>query len=122
MDRVFFIIGSIAGLLGVALGAIGAHALEGRLTPDRLDTFELAARYQLYHALALLAVGLAATRWTSGALTAAGWLFTLGILLFSGSLYLLALGGPRPVAFITPLGGLSFLAGWALLAYAAWRG
>ncbi len=122
MDRIFFVLGSLFGLLGVAAGAMGAHALERRLTPDRLDTFELAARYQLYHALALLAVAWAASRWPAGAAAPAGWFMTSGILLFSGSLYALALGGPRWVAFITPFGGVAFLIGWALLAWTAWRG
>lgn len=122
MERALFLLGSLFGLLGVAAGAIGAHALEARLTPDRLDTFELAARYQLYHALALLAAAWAATRWPGTAAGAAGWFFVSGILLFSGSLYALALGAPRWTAFITPFGGVAFLIGWALLARTAWRG
>ena len=112
MERTHFFLGALFGLLGVAMGAMGAHALEARLTPDRLDTFELAARYQLYHALALLATAWATTRWPGGAAHLAGWFFVAGILLFSGSLYVLALGGPRWVAFITPFGGVSFLIGW----------
>ncbi len=122
MERVFFILGSLFGFLGVALGAMGAHALEARLTPDRLDTYELAARYQLYHALALLAAAWACTRWPGTATSLAGWFFTSGILLFSGSLYALSLGAPRWMAFITPFGGVSFLIGWALLGWSALRG
>lgn len=122
MERTHFFLGALFGLLGVAMGAMGAHALEARLTPDRLDTFELAARYQLYHALALLATAWATTRWSGGAAHLAGWFFVAGILLFSGSLYVLALGGPRWAAFITPFGGVSFLIGWALLAWTALRG
>lgn len=122
MERIFFFLGSLFGFLGVALGAMGAHALEARLTSDRLDTYELAARYQLYHALALLAAAWAYTRWPGAATSLAGWFFTSGILLFSGSLYALALGAPRWVAFITPFGGVSFLIGWALLGWSALRG
>ncbi|NLE88281.1 MAG: DUF423 domain-containing protein [Myxococcales bacterium] len=122
MDRVFFALGSVAGLLGVALGALGAHALEGRIAPERLETYELAARYQLYHALALLAAAWAASRWPGGASSTAGWFFVAGILLFSGSLYGLALGAPRWTAFITPFGGVSFMIGWLLLFWAAVRG
>ncbi|HEX6940415.1 MAG TPA: DUF423 domain-containing protein [Longimicrobiales bacterium] len=121
MERIFVILGSLFGLLGVAAGALGAHALEARLAPERLDTFELAARYQLYHALALLAVAWATTRWPGATTATAGWFFTSGILLFSGSLYALALGGPRWVAFVTPFGGVAFLIGWALLGWAALR-
>ena len=82
--------------------------------------FETGARYQMYHALALLGVGLAAGRWPGGAVTAAGWLFVAGTVLFAGSLYLLALTGTRWLGAVTPLGGVAFLAGWAALAWAAW--
>ncbi len=122
MDRTYFLLGSLFGLIGVAAGALGAHALEPRLAPGRIDTYELAARYQLYHALALLATAWAAARWPSSTANIAGGFFVVGILLFSGSLYALALGSPRWTAFITPFGGVSFLIGWALLAWAAWRG
>lgn len=122
MDRVFFALGSIAGFLGVALGAMGAHALEGRIAPERLETYELAARYQVYHALALLAAAWAASRWPGAASATAGWFLVAGIVLFSGSLYSLSLGAPRWVAFITPFGGVSFMIGWLLLAWAAIKG
>lgn len=122
MDRLFFSLGALLGLIGVAAGAIGTHALEGRIPTERLETFELAARYQIYHALALLAVAWATTRWPGATAAAAGWSLVLGTLLFSGSLYGLSLGAPRWFAFVTPFGGLSFLIGWALLAWAAWRG
>ena len=96
MDRVFFIIGSIAAGLAVALGAFGAHALKARLSPELLQTFETGVRYHLYHALALFAVAFALTQWeTSSWPVAAGWLFVIGIILFSGSLYLLAITGVR---------------------------
>lgn len=119
MDRLFFALGAASGLIGVAAGAFGAHGLEGRLPADRLDVYETAARYQIYHALALLAVAWASTRWPGAAATAAGWLFVAGTLLFSGSLYALSLTGTRWLGAITPFGGLAFLAGWACLIWAA---
>jgi uncharacterized membrane protein YgdD (TMEM256/DUF423 family) len=119
MDRTFFLLGALFAFLGVALGAFGAHALQARLSPERLVTFETGVRYQMYHAFALLAAAWAAARWPGGATTAAGSLFALGILLFSGSLYALAFGAPRGLGAITPFGGLSFLAGWLLLIGAA---
>ncbi len=97
--------------LAVALGAFGAHALKTRLTPDMLAIFETGVRYQVYHALALLL--LAAVRGPSKA----GWCFTAGIVLFSGSLYLLALTGVRKWGAVTPIGGLLFLAGWLILMF-----
>jgi uncharacterized membrane protein YgdD (TMEM256/DUF423 family) len=115
MDRLFFALGAAFGFIGVALGAMGAHALAPRLTPERLQTFELAARYQLYHALVLLGTAWATIRWPGTTAIVAGWFFVAGILLFSGSLYVLSLGGPRWFAFVTPFGGVSFLIGWALL-------
>lgn len=115
MDRLWFLIGSSYTLLGVAAGAFGAHILKSRLSPEYLDVFETAARYQVYHGLALLAVSYAAYRWSGWPTTAAGWLFTVGVLLFSGSLYLLSLSGVRWLGAVTPLGGACFLAGWVLL-------
>jgi len=122
MDRLFFILGSASGLLGVAAGAFGAHGLRDRLTPEMLAVWETAARYQLYHALALLAVAWAVTRWPNGATTAAGWLFVVGTLVFSGSLYALSLSGIRWLGAITPIGGVAFIAGWACLIWAVYRG
>lgn len=122
MERTFVVIGALCGLLGVAAGAFGAHSLRERLSPDLLAVFETGARYQMYHALALLAVAWAATRWPNGWLVASGWLFVAGIVIFSGSLYLLSLTGLRWLGAITPLGGVAFIAGWACLALAAWRG
>ena len=119
MTRRFFLLGTLFALLAVAAGAFGAHALRDRLTPDLLAVFETAARYQMYHALALLAVAMAAPRVPAGGWTAAGWLFTAGIAVFCGSLYLLAFTGTRWLGAITPLGGLCFLAGWIALALAA---
>ena len=122
MDRTFFALGALFAGLAVAAGAFGAHGLRGRLDADMLAIFETAARYQMYHALALLAVAWAVVRWPDGAAAAAGWCFVAGIAVFCGSLYALALSGVRVLGAITPLGGVAFLAGWALLARTAWRG
>jgi uncharacterized membrane protein YgdD (TMEM256/DUF423 family) len=122
MDRTFALLGALLAFLAVAAGAFGAHPLRGRLTPELLDTFETAARYQMYHALGLLAAAWVGVRWASAASTAAGWLFVAGIVLFSGSLYLLSFSGVRWLGAVTPLGGLAFLAGWLALAWAVWRG
>ncbi|HEY9506184.1 MAG TPA: DUF423 domain-containing protein [Gemmatimonadales bacterium] len=115
MDRLFFALGSVSALVAVAAGAFGAHGLRARLTPDLLAVFETGARYQMYHALALLAVGWALTRWPGPWPVRAGWLFVAGTVLFSGSLYVLALTGARWLGAITPLGGVAFLAGWTCL-------
>ena len=122
MDRVFFALGALSAGVAVAAGAFGAHGLKARVSPEMLAVFETGARYQMYHALGLLAVGWAATRWPAAGVGAAGWFFVAGTLLFSGSLYLLALGGPRWLGPVTPLGGLCFLAGWAVLAWRVLRG
>jgi uncharacterized membrane protein YgdD (TMEM256/DUF423 family) len=121
MDRLFFGLGAASAFISVAAGAFGAHALRQRLEPDLLAVFETGARYQMYHALALLAVAWAATRWPGTLVTWAGWLFVLGTVLFSGSLYVLALSGIRWLGAITPLGGLAFLAGWLCLVLGAAR-
>jgi len=122
MERIFFTFGALSGLVAVAAGAFGAHALRDRLSADMLATFETGARYQMYHALALLLVAWAITRWPGPLTTTAGWLFVIGTLIFSGSLYLLSLTGLRWLGAITPLGGVAFIGGWLLLAVAAWRG
>ncbi len=111
--------GAIAAGIGVALGAFGAHGLKTRVAPDLLAVFETGVRYHMYHALALLAVAWASSRSGSPLVGAAGWAFLLGILLFSGSLYLLVFTGTRWLGAITPLGGLAFLVGWGLLAVGA---
>ncbi len=121
MDRLFFALGSLSALTGVALGAFAAHGLKSRLTPEMLATFEVGVRYQLFHALALLAVGWAQTRWPGALTTASGWLFVAGTLLFSGSLYALSLTGEKWLGAVTPAGGLAFLAGWLCLAWGAWK-
>jgi len=119
MQGAFLRIGAAFGLIGVAAGAFGAHALRGRLTPADLAIFETAVRYQMIHALALLAVGIAAARWPERGWTLAAWAFTAGVLVFSGTLYLLALTGIGWLGAITPIGGLCLMAGWALVIRAA---
>ena len=119
MDKNFLLIGSVAAFLAVALGAFGAHGLRTRLSPDMLAVFETGVRYHMYHALALLATALVMGRMGGWLVVCAGWSFTAGIVLFSGSLYLLALTGVTILGAITPIGGLAFLIGWACLAIAA---
>jgi uncharacterized membrane protein YgdD (TMEM256/DUF423 family) len=121
VDRFFATLGSVSALIAVAAGAFGAHALRARLAPDLLAVFETGARYQMYHALGLLGVAWIASRAPSPLAAWAGWLFLLGTVLFSGSLYALALSGIRIFGAITPLGGLAFMAGWVCLALAARR-
>ncbi|MGE5927001.1 MAG: DUF423 domain-containing protein [Gemmatimonadota bacterium] len=115
-ERTFFRLGALSAAVAVAAGAFAAHALRARLTPDLLQVFETGARYQMYHALGLLAVAWAAARSDAAGPRSAGWLFVLGTLLFSGSLYLLALTGTRWLGAITPLGGVAWIAGWCILA------
>lgn len=116
MNKTWLLLAAVLGFSGVAAGAFGAHALRARLEPRDLEIFETAVRYQLIHALALgMVAGLAGHRTTS-ALSGAGWAWTFGVLVFSGSLYALVLTQTRWFGAITPLGGLALLAGWALLA------
>ena len=120
MDRLFFVLGSASAGIAVALGAFGAHALKARLSPEMLAVYETGVRYQMAHALALLAVAWACTRWPgSAAITASGWLFVAGTVLFSGSLYALSLTGVRGLGAVTPIGGVAWLVGWGCLAWAA---
>lgn len=112
----FGVMGAISAFLGVAAGAFGAHALRGRLSPDLLQAFETAARYQLIHALALVALAITLKLAPSRATRAAGWLFVAGTVLFSGSLYALALSGVRMLGAITPFGGMCLLTGWLAFA------
>ena len=107
--------------LGVMLGAFGAHALRDRLSAHLLGVFETGVRYHLIHALGLLAVAWAASRWPGPYITAAGWLFVAGITIFSGSLYVLAISGIRWLGAITPIGGVCLIVGWGLLAVGALR-
>lgn len=115
------VLGCIIAGLGVAAGAFGTHALDGRISVDLLVVYGTAARYQMVHGLALLFVGLAAMHWPDRRWDVAGWLFTSGIIVFAGSLYMLALTGARWLGAITPIGGACFLTGWAVAAYAASR-
>lgn len=120
MSRPFVLLAALLGLTGVALGAFAAHGLRARLSPEHLAVFQTGVLYQLIHALALLGVGALALHWRSWLLGAAGALFVAGILLFSGSLYLLILSSLK-LGLVTPLGGLCLMLGWLCLALAAWR-
>lgn len=120
IDRVMASAGAASGLIAVAAGAFGAHALKARLAPEMLVVFETGVRYQMFHALALLAVAWAATRWPGRWVTSSGACFIAGTILFSGSLYALAFSGMRGLGAITPIGGVLFLAGWLLLVVAPW--
>ena len=122
MNRRWAAIGAVSAGLAVAAGAFGAHALKARLGVDALAVWETAARYQMYHALALLAVAAAAPAWRGRAVRLAGGLFVVGTLLFCGSLYALALSGLRALGAVAPLGGAALIAGWICLAWAAVRG
>lgn len=116
------LIGAIYGGLGVVLGAFGAHALKARLEPSMLATWDTAVLYQLVHGLALLLVALIARTSNLPGLSLAMWSFAVGVLLFSGSLYVLALGGPRWLGPVTPLGGAAFIVGWIAIVVAVVRG
>jgi uncharacterized membrane protein YgdD (TMEM256/DUF423 family) len=122
MASIWFTCGALAGAVGVALGAFGAHGLKSRVSADMLAVFETGVRYQMYHSLALLAVGWAASRWPGPWSNASGWLFLAGILIFCGSLYVMTFTGARWLGAITPLGGVAFILGWTTLAIAAMRG
>lgn len=116
---VLIIVAACSGFAAVALGAFGAHGLKGMLAPYLMDVFQTGVQYQFYHTLALLMTGLWQHHAPQRALSIAGGAFTLGIILFSGSLYVLALSGTHWLGAITPLGGLAFLVGWAALVAAA---
>ena len=113
--------GALNGALAVIAGAFGAHALKARLTPELLATWHTGSDYHMYHALALVLAGIVAGAQPTSQLNAAGVALLVGIVLFSGSLYLLALTGTKWLGAITPLGGTAFIAGWLLLAHAAWK-
>ncbi|TPG81466.1 DUF423 domain-containing protein [Pseudomonas arsenicoxydans] len=121
MLRGFLMLAAFFGFTGVALGAFAAHGLKNRLTPEYLAIFHTGVTYQLVHTLALLGVALLATQISGRLITWAGASFALGILLFSGSLYLLTLTGVSKLGIVTPFGGLAFLIGWICLGLAAWR-
>jgi uncharacterized membrane protein YgdD (TMEM256/DUF423 family) len=115
------LIGSVSAFLGVAMGAFGAHALSESLDPKSLAIYQTAAQYQMYHSLALVGLGIWSAQHPASSSAPAGWAFTLGIVLFSGSLYALALSGIKIFGAITPLGGLGFLIGWIVFAFLAWK-
>ena len=121
MLRGFLMLAAFFGFTGVALGAFAAHGLKNRLTPEYLAIFHTGVTYQLVHTLALLGIGLLATQVQGRLITWAGASFAIGIVLFSGSLYLLTLTGVSKLGIITPFGGLAFLVGWLCLGLAAWR-
>ncbi len=117
----FLVLGSILAGLGVAAGAFGAHALKDILDLPMLQVFETATRYVMYHAFGLCIVAWAIDRYPEQRLEKSGWLFLIGILLFSGSLYVVSLAGIRWMGAVTPIGGLAFMTGWLLLAWGVWR-
>lgn len=117
----FVVIGAVLAAAAVAAGAFGAHALSSRLAPDRLLTWETAARYHMYHAFALILLGAVSARWPSPLLSTAGWLFVSGVIVFAGTVYALALGAPRWLGAVTPLGGVALIAGWLVMAVAIAR-
>jgi uncharacterized membrane protein YgdD (TMEM256/DUF423 family) len=120
MPNLFLFLAGVSGFLGVGIGAFGAHALKDKLTPELAATFQTGVQYHLIHTLALFGVGLLVLLMPQASLArTSGWLFTAGIVLFSGSLYTLALSGVRWLGAITPLGGLCFLAAWGILAWLA---
>lgn len=120
--KLFLVLGALLSAAAVALGAFGVHGLKGRLAPEMLTVFQTAVQYHVWHGLGVVAVGLAALTLPDGVwLRAAGWLLALGVLLFSGSLYVLALSGERWLGALAPLGGLAFIGGWIALALAVLR-
>lgn len=121
MAKVMVALGALFGFLGVAAGAFGAHALEDRLDPRMLEIFETGARYQMYHALALVLIGLLAHVSPRAGFEHAGWAMVAGIVIFSGSLFALALTGVKVLGAITPIGGTALLVGWVLLAWRAYN-
>jgi uncharacterized membrane protein YgdD (TMEM256/DUF423 family) len=119
MDKTFLLLGAVAAFLAVALGAFGAHGLRGRLSPEMMAVFQTGVQYHMYHALALVLVSAIMGRLNGWLIQTAGWSFAAGIVLFSGSLYALAISGVTILGAVTPIGGLAFLIGWACLAFAA---
>jgi len=121
MHRRFLILAGLLGFLGVLAGTFGAHGLKGRIEPAMIETFEVGVRYHLVHAVALLVVALMAQQKISACMKVAGWGFTIGIIIFSGTLYLLAVTGMKWLGAITPLGGVGFMVGWIALLVAGVR-
>lgn len=121
MERFFLGSGALLGMLAVALGAFAAHGLKGYLDAEQAAWWQTAVQYQFYHALAMLAVAWAVGRWPVATAVWSGWLFLAGVLIFCGMLYAMALGAPRWLGAITPIGGTSMIVAWLLLAVTAWR-
>jgi uncharacterized membrane protein YgdD (TMEM256/DUF423 family) len=117
----FLLMGAVFAGIAVGAGAFGAHSLKGHLDAPMLAVFETAARYQMYHALALCIVARSIERYPQGRFITVGWLFTIGIVLFAGSLFVLSLTGIRWLGALTPLGGAAFIAGWAFFAWETWK-
>lgn len=123
MNKFFILSGSIIGLLGVAIGAFGAHALKNFLeTSQRTETFETGVKYMFYHSLALILVGILQKEFPASAVTNAGWAFLIGTVIFSGSLFLLCATGIKILGAVTPIGGVAMIIGWALLFWGVYKG
>jgi uncharacterized membrane protein YgdD (TMEM256/DUF423 family) len=122
MFKIFLMLGSLNAFLSVALGAFGAHALKSRLSPDMLNVYQTGVQYHMIHSIGLILIALLADKLgNSSMVNVSGWALFIGIVLFSGSLYALSLSGVKVLGAITPLGGVSFLLGWILLAIAAMK-
>ena len=121
MVKLFLVLASLSAFVAVALGAFAAHVLKTKLSPDLFNTFEVAVRYHMYHALGIFVVALAMAQFPDLGVSPAGWLFLAGTVVFSGSLYVLSLTGARWLGAMTPVGGLCFLAGWAWLGWRVWK-
>lgn len=123
MNKLFILAGAVSGFLGVSLGAFGAHALKDFLAASqRADTFETAVKYMFYHGLALILVGILQKEFPVPAVTNAGWAFLVGIIIFSGSLFLLCATGIKVLGAITPIGGVAMIVGWVLLFWGVYKG
>ncbi|PKR77183.1 DUF423 domain-containing protein [Halalkalibacillus sediminis] len=116
--KILLLIGAINGFIAVALGAFGAHGLESRLSEKMLQTWEKAVQYQMFHTMAIFIAAVLLMRSEISSFSTAGWVFLIGIVLFSGSLYIYSVTGIKALAMITPVGGLAFLIGWIILGYA----
>lgn len=121
MERFFFIVGAFSAFISVTAGAYGSHGLKGKLSPEMLSVFEIGVRYQMYHALGLIAVSFASVQWPGKLMLAAGCLFIAGALLFSGTIYLYCLTGTKWFGPLTPIGGALLMAGWLSLAVGAMK-
>lgn len=121
MTKTFALLGSVSAFIGVVLGAFAAHVLKDKLSPELFNVFEVGVRYQLYHAFGVFVVAWGHDRFRNGRVSFSGWLFVVGTIIFSGSLYLMSLTGMRWLGALTPFGGLCFLVGWAWFFWSVWR-